>query len=360
MRKRLIILLLVSILIILGFYYIYTTAQYNNSIDNILVFRINDDLNYDLKSLPIPKYLHMEMSETYNEANLLLFQSLNKIENILPKISLPKNIHSIYAFKGIDDIANKANLAMKIRNVKPDLIPKSYILYNVSDLYQLKNDMNGSKYFIFKKNVQQQEGLYITKDVNDINKLYKNYYVIAQEILQDPLIIANRKVNIRIYILIISFKGNTKFYMFNDGFMYYSPSEWQPNTDSYDINITTGLKDRKIYEDNPLTYKDLQTHLGKEKALILNNNIENAMKTVKECFGNIISRKNKWMRCKCFQIMGCDIAPDSKLGVKIMEINKGPDLRFKDARDGALKQNLTSDSFNLVLTNEKSERLKEI
>ena len=39
-----------------------------------------------------------------------------------------------------------------------------------------------------------------------------------------------------------------------------------------------------------------------------------------------------------FQIFGADIAPDENLNVTIMEINKGPDIGFKDERDGNLKK----------------------
>jgi hypothetical protein len=39
---------------------------------------------------------------------------------------------------------------------------------------------------------------------------------------------------------------------------------------------------------------------------------------------------------------------DRDLKVKLMEINKGPDMSAKDSRDGSLKQDLVSQSLRLV------------
>jgi hypothetical protein len=47
---------------------------------------------------------------------------------------------------------------------------------------------------------------------------------------------------------------------------------------------------------------------------------------------------------KCV-IMGADVAVDADLGIKLMEINKGPDLRYKDERDGHVKFNMIRDTF---------------
>jgi len=49
-----------------------------------------------------------------------------------------------------------------------------------------------------------------------------------------------------------------------------------------------------------------------------------------------------------FQLFGADLAPDANLGVKLMEINKGPDLDAKDERDKQVKLNVQRDIFTIV------------
>ena len=49
-----------------------------------------------------------------------------------------------------------------------------------------------------------------------------------------------------------------------------------------------------------------------------------------------------------FQIFGADLAPDENLEGTLMEINKGPDISFKDERDGGVKKNMVLDAFNVI------------
>jgi hypothetical protein len=45
--------------------------------------------------------------------------------------------------------------------------------------------------------------------------------------------------------------------------------------------------------------------------------------------------------------LGAILHPSSSATVTIMEVNKGPDLSYKD-RDGQIKEDMTSDMPNLV------------
>ncbi len=59
-----------------------------------------------------------------------------------------------------------------------------------------------------------------------------------------------------------------------------------------------------------------------------------------------------------FQLFGADVAPDENLDVKLIEINKGPDMGAKDTRDKNLKKQLQEDIFELlgvIKTNRKND-----
>ena len=47
-------------------------------------------------------------------------------------------------------------------------------------------------------------------------------------------------------------------------------------------------------------------------------------------------------------LLGCDVAPDQYLNVKLMEINKGPDLSPKDQRDKELKYEMISETLAFI------------
>ena len=65
-------------------------------------------------------------------------------------------------------------------------------------------------------------------------------------------------------------------------------------------------------------------------------------------FRNKIGVKEKLKQNKKFQLYGIDIAVNDDLSVKLMEINKGPDIGAKDKRDSELKLNLVRDIFKTV------------
>ena len=49
-----------------------------------------------------------------------------------------------------------------------------------------------------------------------------------------------------------------------------------------------------------------------------------------------------------FQIFGVDIAPDNMLNIKLIEINKCPDLCAKGTKDNLVKKAVVEDIFDIV------------
>ena len=357
---------LIIVLLILFLTYVYIrnvshdafSVQNENMSDqaDLRVYRINNKLEYNKPSMAIPPHFRIAKTDNYYDCTCLLLESLNHSEQIMKNIKIPTNIKVIFSFKGIDFIAHKLKLTETFKRLFSDMVPLSFNLN--TDMTHIERYLSRKKnsHVILKKNVQQQEGIYVTNNIDNIKSI-RDEYVICQELLQNPMTVSNHKINIRIYIIVATYKGNTCFFRFNDGFIYYAPSEWVENVSDLDVNITSGLKDRSLYVNNPLTYQDLLLHLGEEKSVQLDRNIQNFSIAIKTCYKDFISKKNKQMPCICTQLLGCDIAPDKQLNVKIMEINKGPDMRFKDKRDGRLKQTLIDDYHNFLFKNERSNRL---
>lgn len=345
--------------------YIYKHSEKTNDDDLLIryVYRINPDMDTSQPSVNIsPAMLSPGIffkTNDYNNCNLLVFQSMNNIEPDIKKIQYHKNIKYVYAFRGVDDIANKRVFTRTLgTNGLTQYIPKTWA---ISDVEQIKKFLNKSKHnsIILKNNAQQQRGIHITNTWNDT---YQNDYLIAQELLQNPLLVAGHKINIRIYLMIFIHNKQLNAFYYNDGFIYYAPEKWQTNTTDSKINITTGLGDRKLYETNPLTYQDLKNVLKEDEFETLNQNLNVMMKKIIQIYKNQLIKLNSASTNKHIvyaHILGCDIAPEADLTVKIMEINKGPDLRYKDNRDREVKQNLSKDFQNyLVYKNVSNKMIK--
>jgi hypothetical protein len=236
------------------------------------------------------------------------------------------------------------------------LMPQSWIMSTDKDKFL--NEFNKDKIYIIKKNIQRQNGLTITNDLNQIikefdNKTEKNYpNIIIQELLQDPYLIDGRKINLRVYVLVIREGDISKLYIYNDGFIYYTAEKFKYNSTDPKINITTGYIDREVYRINPLTHTDFRQYLTKkhnqETSDLVFTNIQNLIKDVFGVFLPMTGNIDKLNKNLKFQIFGADVAIDDNFGAKIMEINKGPDLGAKDEKDSLLKHNMVRNMFNLV------------
>jgi hypothetical protein len=234
------------------------------------------------------------------------------------------------------------------RNDVTKLSPKSYIPRDSLSLERLKKDYENGKLYIAKKNVQRQEGIQIINNKDELFRLMADKEVaIIQELLQDPMTIDGHKINLRVYVLIVIYKDDCNVYVYNDGFMYYTPKKFVVNSVDKDVNITTGYIDRKIYEENPLTHKDFMEYLD-EDAERIHNNILNLIKNVLKPYIQVFVDNQAFRGSIQYQIMGADVAINNRGEAQIMEVNKGPDLGGKDERDSKLKCTLVEDMLEIV------------
>jgi hypothetical protein len=294
---------------------------------------------------------NLKVAKEFRDANIILFSDFSYIDQNIGSIRFREGVnYYIYGIRQCDELASKSRLATYMKNAgRQEYIPRSYVLHDTADMQALDKDhVDGSTYML-KKNLQRQEGNLITQDFAFIKeKAARDGYVVCQELLQNPYIVGGRKINLRVYMLIVVQEGTCKFYMYRDGFMYYTPKMFEKGSTERDVNITTGYIDRKVYEENPLTIQDLYRHLGSRKAGILQENIRDTLSNLRQVYETHFIESNISLPGVKFNIFGVDIAPDENLKTTIMEVNKGPDLSYKDDRDRDVKLNMVFDCFALV------------
>jgi hypothetical protein len=274
-------------------------------------------------------------------------------KEIIPK---KKNQYNKY-INGIihmDFLASKENFYRILRaNQLESFAPKTWIL---KESYSI----DPHTIVILKKEIQQQQGLTLARAENIPNILINDpIYTIVQEYLSNPFIIPDhmpngkiiyRKINLRIYLYIIVFSGKLRAFIYNDGFVYYTPDSFNPESLNFANMITTGYIERDVYDRCPLTIQDLKIYLKDSRFTTLWNNIITKLLI-------IIKQYVPKFTCKCnydnyhFQIFGVDVEPDKNLDVKFLEVNKGPDLNSKDNRDGALKTAMIQESYHILFGN---------
>jgi hypothetical protein len=295
----------------------------------------------------------------------------------------------VFIIEGADEITAKNYLWKNIRNhhglgkaIK--MSPNTYLLSGSEkdmDMKRLEEGHYPGKMYIMKKNIQRQTGLELTDDIEKIKK-NAGMYVLAQDLLEDPYLISGRKINLRIYLVVVCHENQTDVYMFNNGFMYYTKQKFVKGDKSMDNHVTTGYVERDVYHKNPLTHNDFKMYLdmnegtkyhptndakvlypneklireqGLKESKIIFDRIEKLLIDVFISFkGHICKKVDKNGKAipiyndYSIQIFGADIAINDQLQPQIMEINKGPDLSAKDDRDGKVKRKLVSDVLELI------------
>ncbi len=289
----------------------------------------------------------------------------------IKKINDNKDINKrIFIVTNTDEMASKSDLWKNLvkkhgRTESMKMAPTSYVLYDDVDMNLFKKEYDKNKIYIMKKNIQRQEGLKITNDINEILKGKNDDYVVVQELLSDPYLIRGRKTNMRFYLLLVCQNGEVNAYVHNDGFMYYTKVPFKKNSKEYAPNITTGYIERWIYKVNPLTHQDFRNYLDDHNRELTNAErelIENNQKISEVVFNRInellvkVVEAVDYKLCKgsqlekniTFQLFGVDIAVDNTLHPKIMEINIGPNLNTHDGRDSEIKHKVVRDIFKTL------------
>lgn len=338
---------------------VYHDRVYLNDIKTLQYFRFDRDLDYkknkDLSKIFEEAFssldINIKKSNKYLNSDILFFESYDLIDLYFKKLHYPHDCKYIYGVNNTDSFVNKAELYKnyeKIYNkeIIKYFLPETYYDLKMKTLMELP--YNNQTVYIAKKNIQQQKGLILFKSYDEIKDKYDKLISVVQKVLQDPFLVNGRKINIRIYLLVKIIHDKIYFYIYNNGFMYYTPEMFKKYSTNPDEVITTGYIDRSVYVENPLTLQDFYNYLGKNNSQKLKSNIYNLFRSFKEVFSRQLLFHNRNIPGTKFSVFGCDVAPDTFLNCKLIEINKGPDLSYKDNRDKHVKLNMVRDMFKLV------------
>jgi hypothetical protein len=242
-------------------------------------------------------------------------------------------------------------------------MPTTFLLEDKEDLkefpkhFEEKNKEKKGHMFVLKNYAQRQEGIKLTRDLDEILNGVKDGWYLVQDYLYKPYKIDNRKVNFRYYTLIVCRNGSVEGYIHKNGFVYYTPKYYDEDDIDFNKHITTGYIDRKVYEENPLTLEDFRHHLEKQQiglSKLWDSNVNRLMNKIIEAVSRKVCKNDKLKNNVLFQLYGSDIAITDTFEPYIMEMNKGPDLGAKDERDKAVKFTMQKDIFKTIEVYDKN------
>ena len=363
------ILLCVILLIII---FIYIIQKYNNN-----EYFDNQDTKYmtyhRCKDKMLGKILknifdNNNIVQSNNEWNIYIPCGYNNVESELKDIKID-NINNKYIFgvNGCDSIVSKNQIWESLvkcygRKHASTLMPESYVLDDPNEMMLFRKNFNpsGTDIYIMKKNLQRKEGLKLTKDFFEILNGSTEDYRVVQKYIRNLYLINGRKVNLRIYVLIIIKDSMIYFYLSDIGKCIYTNKKYNDNDFDFESNITSYHLDMTVYKENPRDFKELIQYINIDKnnneknnqnnkyGNILFDNIELLIRDVSKCLSNSVYQSKNIEGSVTFQLFGGDIIFDKELNPYLLEFNKGPDMSPRDNKDELMKNKVQSDMFKIV------------
>ncbi len=289
----------------------------------------------------------------------------NDAEAELLSININNNLNKdkdkfIYAVNGMDLIVSKNEIWSSLvkcygRKEASTLMPESFVLDDANEVQLFRQYFNPSRndIYILKKNLQRKEGLKLTRDFFEILDAEKEDYRVVQRYITNLYLINGRKVNLRIYILVMIKNGKIHFYMSNKGKCIYTNKKYNDDDLDFESNITSYHLDMDVYKENPRDFNELRTYIdvtnNKEgDGNKLFDKIHYLMKKVSVCLSNNLYQSENIKNTITFQLFGADVIFDNKLHPFLLEFNKGPDMSSRDTIDYTMKYRVQYDMFKTV------------
>jgi len=285
----------------------------------------------------------------------------NFVEQELKNIKINNNIIDkfIFGINGCDNFVSKNNLWLLMekhygRYEASKLIPESFILNDSVQLNLFNEEFDNRKknIYILKKNLQRKEGLKLTKDLDEIIFANSSGYVIVQKYITDLYLINERKINLRMYLLIMIKHNKIYFYLSKEGKCIYTNKKYNYNDFDFETNITSYNLDMSVYQQNPrflnelIQYMNIKDGAGSGEKLFYRIN-EN-LKKISDCISNHMYQSDNIKGATSFQLFGIDIIFNNNLEPFLLEFNKGPDMLARDEIDEKMKTNIQTDMFKTI------------
>ncbi len=296
---------------------------------------------------------NINRSDDQNVWDLYIPCGYNLVENELKTIKPGNANQKIFGINGCDHIVSKNGLWNLIetkygRNIAKKLMPETFIIGKDKDIELFKKCYKPNKLYLMKKNIQRKLGIKITKDLNEILGNTDTKFRVIQEYLTDQYLVHNRKINLRIYLLITCKDGKIKAYVHQLGKCIYTNQDYNSQDLEPEKHLTSLNVSLDVYKNRPQSFQQLSEFLGKKQYETLMSNIYNnlilVMKAAKPRLCKLANIKDNLS----FQLFGLDYIFTNNMYPYLLEMNKGPDMNAKNDLDTSIKTKVIRDAYLTV------------
>jgi hypothetical protein len=182
---------------------------------------------------------------------------------------------------------------------------------------------------------------------------------IIQKYLYRPLLYKNRKFDIRVYSLLVSYNSTFQCFFYQDGYLRTSVAEFSSeNLKNRFIHLTNDAVQKKsanygkFEEGNKLSYAEFQAYLFntfENSVNFFNDVLPKIELLVKDSVQATFDKLDPKRRLFSFEILGYDFMIDEFFQPWLIEVNTNPCLALSGVYLAELIPRMLSDAFNIVL-----------
>lgn len=254
------------------------------------------------------------------------------------------------------------------RYVYLDFIPITYVLPSDYNSFVEEYRRSPQTTWILKPTGKSQgEGIFLINKLSKLKKwsreskkylqhqfTNKDSYVISRYI-DNPLLIGGKKFDLRIYVLVTSFRP-LKAYMFRNGFCRFCTMKYDSSVTELDnmyvhltnVSVQKHGEDYNSQHGGKLGIQNLKLYLegtrGREVTERLFHEIQWLIVHSLKAVASVIANDRH-----CFECYGYDIIIDKDLKPWLIEVNASPSMTATTNNDGILKSKLVENLLSVVL-----------
>ncbi|KAH0570419.1 Tubulin tyrosine ligase [Spironucleus salmonicida] len=229
------------------------------------------------------------------------------------------------------------------------VVPLTYLLPHESAI--LARELQQMIPLIMKPAGRSQgKGIHIVRNIQQYRVFQQEHQqelYIASKYIDNPLLIQNKKFDMRIYVLVTSFRPITA-YIYQQAFCRFCSSVYDKENDELTSHLTNVAVNQKFDSGTKLSLENLfiylRPRLGIEKCLKIQEGIIKCIILTLQAVQPSIGYSNT-----AFELYGFDILIDDQLQIWLMEVNASPSLNVSSDQDRILKCQLLDDLFKVVL-----------
>ena len=321
-----------------------------------------------------PKLYHQILissgfSKTIDLGRANIIVGSNKFENC-HKFLLPhqKNDHFLRTFKIGSKIGYHAVMTMysvKMGNM-PSFYPNTFLLPEQQNEFDQHYAMHPNSVWIMKPTGGScGRGIYIAKTKEDI--VYEDK-IIAQEYIQNPMLINGYKFDLRFYVAVTSLDP-LRVYVYDNGLVRIATTPYVESRSNYTklqahlTNYSVNKESTNFVETDDLAndgngnkwslhhfwpFIEEQGFSSKKVKTEIYDSIATLFVAGRKA---LIPQKNHRLSVELY---GVDVILDDKGGIHILEVNVSPAIGIGSALDLDIKSHLMRDFFNLSLIPDES------